>query len=148
MKMDKPFSRWFTTIFKKSDDYFDNKLKSLELDSGRAAILMYLYRGGEGSNQDEIAFKFNKDKSLVSRILKSLEKSGFILRKQDEEDKRYHRIYLTEKGKEMEKVIRNYEKKWYEQITEGIPADSLQNFIDVVEAMYENALRYDKEETQ
>ncbi|WP_431091215.1 MarR family winged helix-turn-helix transcriptional regulator [Paenibacillus sp. 8b26] len=43
---------------------------------------------------------------------KSLEQNGFIYRKRDEQDARVMRIYLTEKGKELEVPV---EIKWKAQ---------------------------------
>lgn len=148
MNLDKPFGRWLTTILKKSDEFYNKVLEDFELDSNQCGILIFLYFGGEGSTQDEIAFKFNKDKSLISRNLKGLEKLGYILRKHDEDDKRYHRIFLSEKGKAVKKKIKSIENEWYEKLMEGIPEENLINLVDSLERIYDNALRYDKEESK
>ena len=148
MDLEKPYGRWFTTIMRKTDEYFDDTLGEMGLDSNRAGIMIYLYQGWEGSTQDEIAFRFNKDKSLISRTLKSLEKAGYIVRKQDEEDKRYHRIYLSEKGKSMKKTLKTREREWHERLMTGIPEEAIRVFVDSLEKIYDNALRYDKEESK
>lgn len=46
------------------------------------------------------------DKSNVTRIVKSLEKDGYVIKKPHETDKRATRLYLTEKGKMKEQEVR------------------------------------------
>lgn len=48
----------------------------------------------------------------VTNMVKSLEQNGFIYRKRDEQDARVMRIFLTDKGKELEKPV---DIKWREQ---------------------------------
>jgi DNA-binding MarR family transcriptional regulator len=48
----------------------------------------------------------------VTNMVKSLEQNGFIYRKRDVQDARIMRIFLTDKGKELEKPV---EYKWKEQ---------------------------------
>ncbi|MDY0944190.1 hypothetical protein [Priestia megaterium] len=45
-------------------------------------------------------------------MVKSLEQNGFIYRKRDEQDARFMRIFLTDKGKELEKPV---DFKWKQQ---------------------------------
>ncbi len=40
------------------------------------------------------------ESSRVTRLLQSLEKEGFLLRKRDTEDHRFFHLYSTEKGRE------------------------------------------------
>ncbi|MNW05674.1 transcriptional regulator SlyA [compost metagenome] len=48
----------------------------------------------------------------VTNMVKSLEQNGFIYRKRDEQDARVMRIFLTDRGKELEKPV---EVKWKQQ---------------------------------
>ena len=46
--------------------------------------------------QDELSRQLSVDKGLVARCVKSLEEKGYVRRRQDEKDKRFKYIYLTE----------------------------------------------------
>lgn len=52
-------------------------------------------------SQTEIAEKSLKDKTNITRILDLLEKSSWIERRRDENDRRMNRIHITEQGKEI-----------------------------------------------
>lgn len=48
----------------------------------------------DGITQDELIKIVSVDKAVTARTLKSLEENGFVLRVQDEKDRRQKRIYL------------------------------------------------------
>lgn len=48
----------------------------------------------------------------ITNMVKSLEQNGFIYRKKDSQDARVMRIYLTDKGKEIEESV---DFKWKQQ---------------------------------
>ncbi|MDC7289525.1 MarR family transcriptional regulator [Blautia schinkii] len=54
----------------------------------------------DGYNQREIAQHLHIKPPTVNVTIQRLEKSGIVYRKQDENDQRVTRIYLTEKGRE------------------------------------------------
>ena len=55
-------------------------------------------------SQTEIAEKSQKDKTNITRIIDLLEKSDYIERQRDENDRRMYRIHLTKKVKRSYKV--------------------------------------------
>ena len=62
-------------------------------------LLMYLYRTKEAPSQKEIANRFNISPAAVAVSLKKLENEGYILRNTRENDNRYNKITITDKGK-------------------------------------------------
>ncbi|WP_243683766.1 MarR family transcriptional regulator [Methanosarcina barkeri] len=65
---------------------------------------MVLYRK-DGLSQETIAKTLKVSKATSTRAIKNLEKEGYVYRQRDENDLRAYRVYLTEKGKEVRKVI-------------------------------------------
>lgn len=63
------------------------------------AVLMCLWNR-DAQTQNEIADELVKDKTNLSRILDLMQKNGYILRQQHENDRRSYRIVLTEFAKE------------------------------------------------
>jgi DNA-binding MarR family transcriptional regulator len=58
-----------------------------------------------GITQSEIAQMVIKDKTNITRIIDLLEKSNFIRRKRDRNDRRIYRIYLTQIGNTILKKV-------------------------------------------
>jgi DNA-binding MarR family transcriptional regulator len=79
----------------------ERELAPLELGPGRYLYLFGLYIR-DGRKQQELADVIGIDKAAVTRALSRLEKSGYIVRKNDQEDRRATRVYLTPKGRNLQ----------------------------------------------
>lgn len=66
------------------------------------SVLTYLWNE-DGISQQKLADAFSKDKTSMTRLLNNMEKNELILRKQDEDDKRNKKIFLTFKSKLIKK---------------------------------------------
>lgn len=84
-------------------DYSDS-LRELNLYVGQENLLNRLW-SGDGITQMQICEHLNCEPPTVTNMVKSLEKNGFIYRKRDEQDARVMRIFLTDKGKELEEPV-------------------------------------------
>ncbi|RLA46479.1 MAG: hypothetical protein DRR42_18360 [Gammaproteobacteria bacterium] len=73
----------------------------LGMGAGRFSYLFILYIN-EGVTQQEIAYRLQADKAAVARTLVQLEIQGYVERRNDPNDKRVTRVYLTEKSKAMQ----------------------------------------------
>src|SRR6201998_4686989 len=60
--------------------------------------LIYLRALGDGVRQKELATAMSIEGPSLVRLLDSLERRGFIERREDEDDPRAHGIYLTRAG--------------------------------------------------
>ena len=63
--------------------------------------LLFLLEKNDGLSQKEIGEKLKTTASTITVMLKRMEKSGIIKKKQDPDDQRIYRIYLTEKGRDV-----------------------------------------------
>lgn len=54
----------------------------------------------EGVSPGEICQRFGLEFSRISRLLQSLEREGLLQRKRYPQDRRFLRLYLTEKGRQ------------------------------------------------
>lgn len=64
------------------------------------AHLLHLVAKNDGSNQRDLAEQMDVRPSSMTEMLTKLEQAGLITRKQDEQDQRVMRIYLTDAGKQ------------------------------------------------
>jgi DNA-binding MarR family transcriptional regulator len=72
---------------------------------GEAFTLLLLSRN-EGVTQRELGAVLHLSPPRVSMILRSLEKSGAVVRRPDEADRRLTRVFLTAEGRSLEKEQR------------------------------------------
>lgn len=75
----------------------ERRLNKTGVYRGQHQILMFL-SWNPGISQKELARIYNVSAATVAVSLKKLEKGGYIERMVNEEDNRYNRIRLTEKG--------------------------------------------------
>lgn len=100
-------------------------------------ILAYLYRK-DGMNQQEIADLMIKDKSSMTYQIDGLVKRELVKRVEDENDRRNKRIFLTEKGKELQTMLQSWVAELYEQSVTGIDEKELDTALAMVKKMNEN----------
>ncbi|MFB5761249.1 MarR family winged helix-turn-helix transcriptional regulator [Paenibacillus medicaginis] len=91
--------------------HYSESLRELNLYVGQDNLLYRLWLG-DGITQMQLCEHLKCEPPTVTNMVKSLEQNGFIYRKRDEQDARVMRIYLTDKGKELEAPV---EMKWRAQ---------------------------------
>jgi DNA-binding MarR family transcriptional regulator len=69
----------------------------------------------------------------LTRMLKTLEEKGLIVRKGDSTDRRLVRIFLTPEGKKKREVSRLTVLEFNNNIRKNIPAEKLKVFFEVVD---------------
>ncbi|GAB3347511.1 hypothetical protein GCM10027566_01960 [Arachidicoccus ginsenosidivorans] len=67
-------------------------------------VIGLLWRS-DGINQQEISDRLSKDKSSVTYLINALVKRALVKRIEHEKDRRHKLIFLTDKGKQIRKVI-------------------------------------------
>ncbi len=86
----------------------------------------------------EIAEGINKDRSTVTTLVKKLNKLGFTDTKKNELDQRSSLVFLTPKGRELEKGFEEISEKLYSIQYEGITDEEREVFRRVLIKMHEN----------
>lgn len=77
-----------------------NLLEKLGIYPGQPPLLFSLY-SRDGQSQKELADKIRIKPATITVMLGRMEKSELVTRRQDEQDQRISRVYLTEKGREI-----------------------------------------------
>jgi DNA-binding MarR family transcriptional regulator len=82
--------------------YINDKMVSHGIDLTRQQyVLLKVLFDKEGSSQNDLAFLTERDKTSLTRLLRSLENKGLVSKITGKVDRRKRRIYLTEPGKQM-----------------------------------------------
>ena len=100
--------------------YIHSAFESLGLHRGQPRLLHILWEG-DGFTQKQLAQSLNITPATLTRMVQNLESKQLISRKTDEQDQRITRIYLTEKGKSIQKrfieILDTTEKRIFKGFT-------------------------------
>ncbi len=121
--------------------YTERRLKEFDLSFGEQIILMFLSTN-ENVNQDTIAKTYMIDKGMVAKTLDKLEKKGYVLRRQNPENKRENIISLEQKGYDILCHMRVIHKEWNELLYDGISEEEIKLLKSLTEKMVENVTKY------
>lgn len=96
-------------------------------------ILMIVEKSGTPSTQ--LGPKMGMEPTSLSRTLNNMETSGLIERKEYAGDKRKVNIFLTPKGVEKRKLVRNFLLEFNEKIASKFNDRDLKGFMNVMSAV-------------
>ena len=109
---------------------------------GYRALLFHLARC-DGQTQRELAEKTGLRAATVSVTVEKMERDGYVKRTQDSADKRGKRVYLTEKGKEVDRRNREKVDRLEKQFASAISREERQTLSLLLEKImrgYETAI--------
>ncbi|MEW8956737.1 MarR family winged helix-turn-helix transcriptional regulator [Clostridium sp.] len=102
--------------------YRTHKLfEKVGLYPGQPQLLFSLLRK-DGQRQKELAEKLKVKPATITVMINRMEKNGIIYRESDDEDQRVSRVYLTEKGREISKEVK--------ELIESINNECFSNFTE------------------
>ena len=79
----------------------ESRLSTVGLNHTEARLVSILGHENRTMTQDELSAALTVDRSNAGRSLKKLESHGYIIRRQDEVDKRTNVVLITDKGREL-----------------------------------------------
>jgi DNA-binding MarR family transcriptional regulator len=130
----KSIGRYMSILHRQSQIHLNHSLKEFNITSSEYSFLLYLFRA-DGATQDEMSSYLYIDKAAIARSMKSLESKGYVLKIKDTTDKRYNRIYLTDKAKSNREAIRKKVWHWIEFLTDDLDEEITDVFLTVLEKM-------------
>jgi DNA-binding MarR family transcriptional regulator len=87
----------------------EKALAEIDLHSGQIFILFELWKT-DGLSQIELSTNLKVSPATINKMVKSLEKSGFIVNSRSPLDKRVMRVFLTLRGAAIRPTV---EEKWH-----------------------------------
>lgn len=135
----------FSCIHRHSQIYLMSQLKEHNLEDCHPPVLVTIYFN-EGLSQNELAKILHFNKGAIAKLVKNLEGKGYIKRLADENDKRAHKLYLTEKGHTTIPKMFNFEQQWAKKVVAGLTKDELETLSYLLNKIIENVIR--KEESE
>lgn len=96
-------------------------LEKMGIYPGQPPLLFSLLRKN-GQSQKELAERLHVQAATVTVMLGRMEKTGLIERRQDENDQRVSRVYLTERGKmfceELRETMKSFNRECFKNFTD------------------------------
>lgn len=135
--MNKSIARKITLLGRKSQTYIGGALAKYDLTAAEQPFFMALQHR-EGMTQEELTAIVGVDKAVTTRVVKSLEKKGFLKRVQDKQDRRKNLIYPTEKARVLHPVVKEELHAFNRFLTQGIEEKTLEILYDALVRMEEN----------
>ena len=104
---------------------------------GTAEIdLIHALRHNPGCTQARLAELLHADKAAIARRTKNLEAKGFLVRKDDPDDRRSRLLYPTEKAEAMRSSKAEIEASFYEYLTSALTEGEAQAFAELLNRLY------------
>ncbi len=102
-------------------------LAKVGLHVGQEMVLIELWER-DGQRGGELAERLGVEPPTITRMIRRLEKCGLMTRRQDPEDARSFRVYLTEEGRSLEEPVARCWEQVEEQAFAGMSVGERRNF--------------------
>lgn len=137
-------SKCASIVYRFGHMFFDEYLEKNHIGSGQQFFLLHIYEH-PGISQEDLAHIDHYDKGTIARAVKKLEQEGYILRKSDEKDRRFMKLYVTKDGEALVMKIQEIIKQWNKMLTEGLSDEEQVLVSNLMEKIAQNAQRCGKE---
>ncbi|AMG73458.1 MarR family winged helix-turn-helix transcriptional regulator [Sphingopyxis granuli] len=126
---------------------FDKDMKPLGVTRSHAWVLARL--GAEdGLSQVELAAVLSVGKAALGGILDGLEASDLISRSDDPVDRRVRRVYVTDKGRQAIRAMRQRLRPLSERILRNVKAEDRDNLLRSLQTVKSNLLELANEDPE
>ncbi|GMQ56243.1 MarR family transcriptional regulator [Vallitalea sediminicola] len=134
------FGKYIAAIYRHQQILINHYLKPYGIGSGQYIFLITIVKH-EGISQKELSQLISIDKATTAKALHKLEDQGYIYKVQDTEDKRYHKLYLTQKGKDFIPTLKEILGNITIMLGTGMSDKKHQEIIESLKLMLENAYK-------
>jgi DNA-binding MarR family transcriptional regulator len=144
--MEKAFiGKLIGVLYRKSLSYMQHAFKNMGISSMEAIFLIALY-DQDGLNQEALSAALVIDKAATARAIKSLEDKGFVERRQDPQDGRAKRVFLTDQGESYREEIYSIMRRWMDTLAQNMDEDQINSTLMFMGSMMERAIAIDCKE--
>jgi Transcriptional regulators len=108
--------------------------REVGLHRGQAHLLLLVLQN-DGASQRDLAEQLDVRPSSMTEMLTKLEQGNLIARKQDDQDQRVMRIYLTEPGKEAAEKMAQNKDAYAESFFHALNEDEQEQLLILIEKL-------------
>ena len=135
--MERSFHMLLYRAFHAQRHYLRGGLREVGLEPGQPKLLEYLSRYGP-CRQRELAEYFEIDPAAVSRMLDSLEKRGYVVRRVSDGSRRCDQVAVTEAGRRAAAEWRKRRQETDEVMLRGFTPEERRQLEDFLARAYRN----------
>ncbi|WP_346190256.1 MarR family winged helix-turn-helix transcriptional regulator [Brachyspira hampsonii] len=117
--------------------YIGKQINGFDITPEQLIVLKELAKE-EGISQKELSLRLDKDQNTVKAMIDKLEIKSFIIRKENNLDKRAFSLFLTDKAKKDLPIIENYENQVLENIVKELNHEDKNKFISILAKIRKN----------
>ena len=128
---------WLRNTVRVMNNLYDKKFNKYNLTGAQVSILSILWKR-DGVTQKEFNEQLNLRAPSVSGLVDILCDKGLIIRKQDPEDARFKRIFLTEEGKKLKNNSMEVIKETQDEILKGFSEEEKVIFVSWMKRLNQN----------
>jgi DNA-binding MarR family transcriptional regulator len=123
----------------KLKQFLASKLKQLgvPLTPEQFMLIDLLWNHGEMSQQ-QLADMMHKDKNSVTKLVDAIERKGFVVRRQNKNDRRSNTLVLTERANQLKPGAKQKGISILDQMLEGINENELRMFLETLRKLNVN----------
>lgn len=144
-RKEESLGRTVSILYRLGQSHMGKKLESYNIGAGQFSFLAELLRR-DGISQDEVASIFRCDKATAARAIQHLEKHGYLERRQDEEDRRVKKVFVTAKAREFSPILFSCLQGWTETLFQGFSNEEKELLLRLLSQSVKNATEVKLEE--
>ena len=122
----------------KMTNYFTKRLKPYGVTPEQWSIISILC-SQRGTTQKELAAAIDKDQTTVVRMIQSMEKKGLVRKTYNDQDRRSHYLFLTEKGDEIKKAVLPIVKDAHQAVTSNLSKEEIEQLKSLLNKLYDTS---------
>lgn len=120
------------------------KYHNIPLTPEQFMLIDLLWNQGEMSQQ-QLADQMQKDKNSVTKLIDAIERKGFVVRRQNLNDRRSNTIVLTEKAEILKPGAKMKGISILDQLLDGIDEEELRTFLATLHKLNKNMTKINSE---
>ena len=128
---------YISTIYRHLQIYLNNRFASLGFGSGQYLFFNHI-AWTEGINQKELSRSLAVDKATTAKAVRKLTELGYVRQLQDENDRRFNRLYLTDAGKDILPEVRSILKHTRSILQRGMSEEQQSQSLKILDQMLTN----------
>lgn len=124
---------------------FADVLRTVCVEQGKAYVVtppqwgaMALLYGCDGMTIGAISQKRGVDAPTITGIIKRLEQSGLVERRNDREDRRVVKVYLTSEGEQITRILNPAVEQFNHAMLQGLSEDERKTFLENLQRIIVN----------
>lgn len=103
----------------------DLRVREFGLTEATWRPLLYLGRLGDGLRQTDLATSLMIESASLVRLVDALERTGFVERLEDPEDRRSKRVWMTPAGRDIYQQVAEIHRRVAEAMVQDVTAEEL-----------------------